>query len=70
MNKYIVKNCPALYGINDGFLCVRGDESYCIDCTDCLIKQVIDKCKEARKTGKKAYLPLNILQLLDIEEVE
>lgn len=42
-NKYIVKNCPCYeFGFcTSHHIKVRG----CINCTDCVIKQVIDKCK-------------------------
>ena len=49
--KYIVKNCPACvispsvcseYHIKNG-----GKAKDCQDISDCLIKQVIEKCKEA-----------------------
>ena len=79
MSKYIVKNCPA-----------RCFQEYCEECqmycqikTDCLTKQVIDKCKniecpcefngadcwECRTSGQKT-LADTILQLFEIEECE
>ena len=80
LNKYIIKNCPALYGIDDGFLCSDNndeDEKYCIDCTDCVIKQVIKKCKYYQnKIGRTPQhragfvdATSDILQLFDIEEI-
>ena len=78
---YIVKNCPAIYGIDDGFLCSYRedeDEKYCYDCTDCVIKQVIENCKnkihiyECYDTDYalgKVNCAKSILQLFDIEEV-
>ena len=55
MNKYIVKNCPNCnhtdwdngYGeLEEGYLCnIKIDDFECKDC-DCLIKQVIERCKE------------------------
>lgn len=48
-DKYIVKNCPCL-GFQIGYYCSdRAD--YCKNCTDCRIKQVIEKCKEAISQG-------------------
>lgn len=71
-NKYfLIRNCPAIYGIDDGFLCSYReddeDEKYCYDCTDCLLKQIVKKC---RKSLEVSYCPIEqeILQLLDIEE--
>lgn len=73
---YIVKNCPAIYGIDDGFLCSYRedeDEKYCYDCTDCFIKQVIEIAKDIiekdcyENSDVKAE---KILQLFNIEEVQ
>ncbi len=81
MNKYIVKNCPA----RDKFgLCWNGSLEYCEDCTNCLIKQVIELCNDDLKPirewqegdtifveyKKDVHLARDILQLFDIEEVE
>lgn len=51
-NKYIVKNCPCYVNYEDKLhLCCDGQgEGECQDCTDCVIKQVIEKCK--KKSGK------------------
>ena len=72
-DKYLIRNCPAIYGIDDGFLCSYReddeDEKYCYDCTDCLLKQIVKKC---RKSLEVSYCPIEqeILQLLDIEEIK
>ena len=86
---YIIKNCPAIYGIDDGFLCsYRVDderEKYCYDCTDCVMKQIVELakghtelCKNCEQQIKEcdcgdicnAYRLDKILKLLDIQEVE
>lgn len=48
-NKYIVKNCPCYANYeNKLHLCCDGQgDGECKDCTDCVIKQVIEKCKDA-----------------------
>lgn len=78
-DKYIIRNCPAIYGIDDGFLCsYRQDEEsekYCYDCTDCVLKQIIEKCKNELQVQNNWWcgakpLAQEILQLLQIEEVE
>ena len=46
MSKYIVKNCPTLMGNR---LCYGKTTKQCADCTDCVIKQVIEKCKDSQK---------------------
>ena len=79
MSKYIIKNCPA---IQQGTC-----EKYgmCQDCTDCVMKQIVEMCKKEIKVYRNTLLPndgtntlhfgrqsfaYDILQLLDIQEVE
>lgn len=71
MNKYIVKNCPAIFKHHLGhWNCANGIE--CQYRTDCLIKQVIEKCKDIFQNGwyVERKLPNEILQLFEIEECE
>lgn len=81
--KIIIRNCPAIYGIDDGFLCSyrenEEDEKYCYDCTDCVMKQIVELCKEEssiiqhkQKIKVKGLNKLadRIFELLDIQEVE
>lgn len=76
MSKYIVRNCPAL-SFSLGFYCDEYQKK-CQDCTVCVIKQIVELCKETcRKRctnyclGKKKYCGYGqILQKLDIQEVE
>ena len=78
MSKYIVKNCPAYNVDSEYWDCMHPDtESLsCKDCTDCLIKQVIEKCKkECDPTNDdwcrdKENLSREFLQLFEIEECE
>lgn len=42
---YVVKNCPALMGNR---LCYSKVIKQCADCTDCVIKQVIEKCRDSK----------------------
>jgi len=93
MSKYIIKNCPAFA---KGIFCKGGDIIddgcadktldrntliSCQDCTDCLLKQIVELAKEYkeelidRKTKKVVatrYFKLTkeILEPLDIQEVE
>lgn len=70
MSKYIINNCPNLYELFDGLVCTATDnEDYCKDCTDCVLKQIVKKC---RKSLEVSYCPIEqeILELLDIQEVE
>ena len=94
-NKYIVKNCPASskdFRLNcqgkayiNKYKCVFGLLE-CQDCTDCVIKQVIEKCKDSKLSYSKleilrtacetnqaygkAVMAEQILQLFDIEEIK
>ena len=76
MSKYIIKNCPAL-SFSLGFYCDEYQKK-CQDCTDCVLKQIVEKCKE-NLNSLEAYVDVrslecvilqNILKLLDIQEVE
>lgn len=46
--RYIVKNCPNYNEYDDEWNCLNTfvDNLSCADCTDCLIKQVVEKCRE------------------------
>lgn len=69
MNKYIVLNCPVLLPMTK--LCdsenLNKPSTYCQDCTDCVIKQAIEKCKES--PFKDCACGDDILQLFDIKEI-
>jgi len=71
-NKYVVLNCPTLMGNR---LCYSKVIKQCADCTDCVIKRVIEKCNEyitvleIHKHDTKGCGFDNILQLFDIEEI-
>ena len=87
---YIVKNCPNLstsYYETGRVIhnqCGLTDDDLCADCTCCVIKQVIEKCKgaisnysnleilrtacETSEAYGKANIAEQILQLFDIEE--
>ena len=76
MSKYVIRNCPAL-SFSLGLYCDEYQKR-CQDCTDCIMKQIVELCKETcRKRctnyclGKKKYCGYGqILQKLDIQEVE
>lgn len=72
VKKYIVRNCPCIYkSYRTNYDCDY--DGPCEDCTNCLIKQLIEKCREY----EDAYfdndwsngLADEILQLFEIEEV-
>ena len=90
-NKYIVKKCPCIktteYYLRDELIteriCTSNRQEFrlCQNRTDCVIKQVIENCKEVEnvenvKTLYDAaqsgmFLQANrILKLLDIEEID
>lgn len=73
--KYIIKNCPCLeYGKVCKSICV--DEYDCQDCTDCVLKQIVELCGKYHiiDAGYQKvainYLSSDILKLLDIQEVK
>ena len=73
MNKYIIKNCPALldgekYGKYNGECCDKEVGAKCEHCKDCLFKQIIDMCNDA-KIIEYNELANDILSLFNIEEV-
>ena len=79
-NSYIVKKCPAILRMTkicDAYETTRDLPQFCKDCTDCVIKQVIEKCKYYQnKIGRTPQYRAgfvdatkDILQLFDIEEV-
>lgn len=80
---YVVKNCPA-YDYEEEFdyhICKQPLVPYecsvddCQKCTDCVIKQIIEKCKNELQVQNNWWcgakpLAQEILQLLNIQEVE
>ena len=75
MSKYIIKNCPTLMGNRP---CYSKEIRQCADCTDCVMKQIVELCKE-NLNSLETYIDVrslecavlqNILQLLDIQEIE
>ena len=78
--KYIVKNCPA---ITNNLTCRQAiyENMFCDYRTDCVIKQVIEKCKEAINKYYPDYydegfeedivtdFANEILDMFDIEEI-
>lgn len=91
MSKYIIRNCPCF---NEGHpmldyygecLSLIDDTQICQDCTDCVLKQIVELakghtelCKNCEQQIKEcdcsdicnAYRLDKILKLLDIQEVE
>lgn len=74
--KYIVKNCPCFNEMG-GFY-IECDSNHvsdirCLFCTNCLIKQVIEKCRDVSGYSDFAFGQRDkadeILQLFEIEEV-
>ena len=74
--KMIIRNCPALYQINGMTNECLGTDYQCQDCTDCIIKQIVELCGKYQVIDagyQKAainYLASDILKLLDIEDAE
>ena len=71
-DKYIIRNCPALVGCRvEQDLCYKNGLHKCQDCTDCVLKQIVDKCSE-RYVGflEESFIKDEILNLLQIEVIE
>lgn len=81
-NKYIIKSCEQIHS-SDNFCWSKN--ILCQDCTDCVLKQIVEKCKKEIRVYRNTLLPndgantlhfgrqsfaYDILQLLDIQEVE
>lgn len=66
MSKYVILNCPTLMGNR---LCYSKEIRQCADCTDCVMKQIVDYCLDNEKYGDE-YYTRPILEKLDIQEIE
>lgn len=71
-NRYIVKNCPAFGDMASE--CYITEIKPCYECPDCVIKQVIELCREYDKEQAEWCEPIpfctdNIYDLFDIEEI-
>lgn len=84
-DKYIIKNCPSTYqNFEDKFVCTTQIKQkefpcYCQDCTDCLLKQIVELCKRTLSINKgsdneftlgKMTFAEFILKDIDIQEAE
>lgn len=88
MDKYIIKNCPAILQCKYGNYCIEPENTeytkqLCEDFSDCLLKQIVEKCEKAINTydnGEyyeddvdtfmgESIMAQSILDLLDISEV-
>ena len=59
MSKYIVKNCPCIYkSYRAEYDCDY--DGPCEDCVDCLIKQVIELCKQKVEFCKNCSKHANV----------
>lgn len=82
MNKYIIKNCPAIYKklrINennelyiDEYRCKYQTFNACQDCTDCIMKRIVSRLNNfAEDYGFDAgFYADELLSYLDIQEAE
>lgn len=59
MMKYIIKNKPNLCK----FMNMPCDTD---GCQDCVVIKIVERCKEANRTGRKAHLATDILNMLDV----
>ena len=78
MSKYIIKNCPCYdHDYEECLNTFRDEYKKCYDCTDCVLKQIVELCKYYKKhsdCGRDCpsfggFLN-KLLNKLDIQEVE
>ena len=78
-DKYIIRNCPAflddvqLLEFSEGTCnSLQNHRTYCQDCTDCIMKQIVASCENKIDTefNSGSMFAEEILELLDIQEVE
>lgn len=76
LNKYIIKNCEQIHS-SDNFCWSKNIP--CQDCTDCVMKQIVEKCKKTLSINKgsenefvlgKMTFAEFILKDIDIQEGE
>lgn len=72
MDKYVIRNCPACYLCSNKYVCDENNDKYCKDITDCVMKQIVELCKEELKGQYSDTWSLvqKISKLLNIQEVE
>lgn len=77
--KYIIKNCPSCFLCSDKHVCDENNDKYCKDITDCVMKQIVEKCKRTLSINKgsdneftlgKMTFAEFILKDIDIQEAE
>ena len=61
-NRYVILNCPTLMGNR---ICYSKEIRQCADCTDCVMKQIVESCRKAPILDADW-----ILNKIDIQEVE
>lgn len=64
-DRYVILNCPTLMGNR---LCYSKEIKQCADCTDCVLKQIVDYCLD--QNLKYDTTACDILDILDIQEVD
>ena len=72
MDKYVIRNCPACYLCSNKYVFDENNDKYCKDITDCVMKQIVELCKEELKGQYSDTWSLvqKISKLLNIQEVE
>ena len=76
--RIIIRNCPCYWHIGEDDGCSLENMKDCEDDTDCVMKQIVELCKE-NLNSLETYIDVRslectilqrILKLLDIKEVE
>ena len=69
--RYCVKNCPVFNAKHE--ICNKKSKViYCKNITDCLLKQIVEKCKSRSENSfdNSFLFAEDLLELLEIEEVD
>lgn len=84
MSKYIIKNCPCYFNKPEAD-CWADQLSWCQNCTDCVLKQIVELCRKIvflnsgtdftdvdmyKHAVGENFVARQVLQLLNIQEVE
>ena len=78
MNKYVIKNCPA-YMYDKQFnrnVCKKNLIPYetcceeCQDITDCVMKKIVEKCREDWEDSTVLKFQRELLDMLEIEAIK
>ncbi len=66
--KYVIRNCPAKYSVGASNMKCSELGGDCDTKTDCLLKQIVELCKEDWEDMTVSKFQSELLNKIDIEE--